>query len=103
MIRLLYRASDAGVHVRLIIRGITCIIPGKKELSENIEAISIVDRYLEHARVFIFHNGGKEKIFCSSSGYEERNLSFRIETAFPIYDEEIREQIFIPHGSAVAG
>ena len=93
MIRLLYHASDVGVHVRLIIRGITCIIPGRKHLSDNIEAISIVDRYLEHARVFIFHNGGKEKIYLSSADMMERNLSFRIETAFPIYDEDIRDQI----------
>lgn len=93
MIKLLYKASDAGVRVRLIIRGITCIIPGVKNLSENIEAISIVDRYLEHARIFIFHNGGHEKIYCSSADMMERNLSFRIEAAFPIYDEEIRQQI----------
>lgn len=93
MIKLLYRASDTGVKVKLIIRGITCILPGRKDLSENIEAISIVDRFLEHARIFIFHNGGNKKIYCSSADLMERNLSFRIETAFPLYDKDIKEQI----------
>jgi len=93
MIRHLYQCSKAGVKIKLIIRGICCIQVGKKKLSDHIEAISIVDRFLEHARVFIFYHGGKEKMYCSSADWMERNLSFRIETAFPIYDQRIRDQI----------
>lgn len=93
IIRRLYQCSRAGVKVKLIIRGICCIQPSRKKLSENIEAISIVDRYLEHARIFLFHHAGRDKIYCSSADWMERNLSFRIETAFPVYDPKIREQI----------
>jgi polyphosphate kinase len=93
MINKLYEASKAGVKVQLIIRGICSLIPGKEGLSENISAISIVDRYLEHARVFIFHHGGEERIYMSSADWMVRNLSYRVETAFPIYDENIRNQI----------
>lgn len=93
MIRHLYQCSKAGVKIKLIIRGICCIQVGKKKLSDHIQAISIVDRYLEHARVFIFHHGGREKVYCSSADWMERNLSFRIETAFPIYDKKLQEQI----------
>jgi polyphosphate kinase len=91
MIDKLYEASQAGVEVKLIIRGICCLIPGKLGLSENIHCISIVDRYLEHSRVFIFHHGGEDLIFLSSADWMVRNLSYRIETAFPIYDPEIRK------------
>jgi len=93
MIRQLYQCSKAGVKIKLIIRGICCIQVGKKKLSDHIQAISIVDRYLEHARVFIFHHGGREKMYLSSADWMERNLSFRIETAFPIYDHRIQEKI----------
>ena len=93
MIEKLYEAGQAGVNIQLIIRGICCIVPSKKEYSENIVGVSIVDRYLEHARVFIFHHSGEEKMYLSSADWMERNLSFRIETAFPIYDAEIRKQI----------
>jgi polyphosphate kinase len=93
MIDHLYRASQAGVKVKLIIRGICCLVPGVKGLSENIEAISIVDRYLEHARVFIYHHGGKKQIYLSSADWMTRNLSHRVETAFPVYSREIRKQI----------
>ncbi len=93
MIKKLYQASEAGVKIKLIIRGICCLIPGLKKYSKNIEAISIVDRFLEHARVFIFHAGGKEKLYLSSADLMERNLSFRIETAFPVYGELMRKQI----------
>lgn len=89
----LYEASNAGVKIRLIVRGICCLVPGLKGLSENIEVISIVDRFLEHARVFIFHNGGDELMYLSSADWMERNLSFRIETIFPIYDPNIRRDI----------
>ncbi|MBK7938741.1 MAG: polyphosphate kinase 1 [Lewinellaceae bacterium] len=89
----LYEASSAGVKIQLIIRGICCLVPGLKNRSENIEVISIVDRFLEHARVFIFHNGGDERIFLSSADWMERNLSFRIETTFPVYDPDLKLEI----------
>lgn len=89
----LYEASQAGVQIRLIIRGICCLVPGLKRFSENIEAISIVDRFLEHARVFLFHNGGNEQIYLSSADWMERNLSFRIETTFPVYDPDLKSEI----------
>lgn len=93
IIRKLYEASKAGVKVQLIVRGICCLVPGVKGMSDNIEVISIVDRYLEHARVFIFHNGGDEKIYLSSADLMQRNLSFRIETAFPVYDRDLKKEI----------
>jgi len=93
MIAKLYRASQAGVRIKMIVRGICSLVPGVPGVSDNIEAISIVDRYLEHARVFIFHNNGKEEIFLSSADWMLRNLSFRVETIFPIYDSAIRRQI----------
>jgi len=93
MIIKLYEASQAGVKVRLIVRGICCLTPGIPGISENIEIISIVDRFLEHSRIFIFHNDGDEKIYVSSADWMYRNLSKRIETAFPIYNEAIKEEI----------
>jgi polyphosphate kinase len=93
MIDLLYEASQAGVKIKLIIRGICCIIPGIKGLSENIEGISIVDRYLEHARVFVFHNNGQEEVYLSSADWMVRNLHFRVETLFPVYDPDISKNI----------
>jgi polyphosphate kinase len=68
-------------------------VAGKKDLSDNITAFSIVDRFLEHSRVFIFHHGGNEKVYLSSADWMERNLSFRIETAFPIYDPVLIREI----------
>jgi len=93
MIQRLYIADQAGVKVNLIIRGICSLVPGMKGYSDNIKAISIVDRFLEHARIFIFHNDGKERIYLSSADWMTRNLSYRIETAFPIYDKDLRAQI----------
>ena len=93
MIKKLYEASQAGVSIKLIIRGICCLVPGVKGWSENIKVISIVDRFLEHARVFIFHNNGEEKIYLSSADWMTRNLSYRVETVFPIYDESIRKEL----------
>jgi polyphosphate kinase len=93
MIEKLYDASEAGVHIELNIRGICSLVAGKKNLSENINAFSIVDRFLEHSRIFIFHHGGQEKIYLSSADWMERNLSFRIETAFPVYDQNIINEI----------
>ena len=93
MVKKLYLASQAGVKIKLIIRGICSLVPGLKGISDNIKAISIVDRFLEHARVFIFHHSGEEKTYLSSADWMVRNLSHRVETAFPIYDEGIRQEI----------
>lgn len=93
MILRLYEASKAGVEIKMIIRGICSLIPGIKGVSDNIEVISIVDRFLEHARVFIFHNGGNERYYLSSADWMVRNLSYRIETIFPIYDPILQAEI----------
>ncbi|MES2284991.1 MAG: polyphosphate kinase 1 [Bacteroidota bacterium] len=93
MIKKLYEASAAGVKIKLIIRGICSLVAGVKGLSENIEAISIVDRFLEHSRVLIFYNGGDEKYFLSSADWMARNFDFRSEVAVPIYDIAIQAQI----------
>ena len=93
MIKKLYQASRAGVPIKMIVRGICSLVPGVKGHSENIQGISIVDRYLEHARVFIFHNKGSNLVYLSSADWMTRNLSWRIETIFPIYDPDIKQQI----------
>lgn len=93
IIEKLYEASQDGVEIKLIVRGICCLIPGVKGLSENIKVISIIDRFLEHSRVFVFHNDGNPKIYLSSGDWMERNLSRRIEVAFPLYDERIRAEM----------
>jgi len=93
MIDKLYEASREGVKIQLIIRGICCLIPGVKGMSENIEAISIVDRYLEHARVYIFANGGQPDIYISSADFMTRNLDARVEVTCPIYDEAIKQEL----------
>lgn len=93
MIEALYRASAAGVEVELIVRGICCLAAGVPGLSENISARSIVDRYLEHGRIFVFHNGGEELCYLASADWMVRNLSRRVEVAFPILDEQIRQEI----------
>ncbi len=93
MIEKLYEASNAGVRIRLIVRSVFSLIPGKKGMSENIEAISIVDRFLEHARVFIFCNGGDEKYYISSADLMTRNLDYRSEVACPIYDRDIQREL----------
>lgn len=93
MIAWLYKASQAGVKVRLIVRGICSLVPDKVGWSENIKAISIVDRYLEHARVFIFENGGQPSYYLASADWMVRNLSYRVETVFPVYDADARRII----------
>lgn len=93
MIMKLYKASKAGVRVRLIIRGACCLMPGEEGFSENIKAISIVDKYLEHARLMIFYNGGKEKVFIGSADWMNRNLSRRVEVCIPILDKEIASNL----------
>lgn len=93
MIHKLYEASNAGVRITLLARGICCAIPGVENMSKNIRAASVVDRYLEHARIYIFHNGGDEKIYLASADWMTRNLSHRIEVGFPIYDPALRKEI----------
>ena len=93
IIKKLYEASAAGVKVQLIVRGICSLIPQKEGLSENIEAVSIVDRFLEHARVYWFANDGNERCYIASADWMERNLHRRIEVACPIYDAKNREEI----------
>lgn len=93
MIDKLYDASLAGVKVKLIIRGICCLVPGVKKLSENIEAISIVDNYLEHSRLFIFCNNDDPEVFISSADFMTRNIDARVEVTCPIYDIEIKNDL----------
>ena len=89
----LYMASKAGVKIKLIVRGICCLVPGVPGLSENIEAISIVDKFLEHPRVYVFENGGDKKVYISSADFMSRNLDQRVEISVPIYDEDIKQEI----------
>ena len=89
----LYDAAKAGVEINLIVRGICCLITESTGFDRPIRAISIVDEFLEHARVWIFNNGGKEKIFISSADWMTRNLDHRVEASCPIFDEGIRREI----------
>ena len=93
MMQKIYEASQAGVKVQLIVRGIFGMQIGLPGLSENITAISIVDKYLEHSRIFLFGNGGDEKMYISSADWMPRNLNRRIEIACPVYNQEIREEL----------
>jgi len=88
----LYQASKSGVNIDLIVRGICCLIPGKK-FSRNITITRIVDRYLEHARVFVFNNNGRQEMYMASADLMNRNLNRRIELAFPVYDEDIKKEV----------
>ena len=93
IIRALYRASIAGVKVDLIIRGICCLRPGIKGVSENIQVRSIIGRFLEHTRVFYFHNNGDPNLYCASADWMPRNLFHRVEACFPIEEKRPRDQI----------
>jgi polyphosphate kinase len=93
MIAKLYEASNAGVKIRMIVRGACALVPGLRGYSEHIEVISIVDRLLEHARVFVFHHGGEERTFISSADWMTRNLDHRSETAAPIFDEVSKREL----------
>lgn len=93
MIDKLYDASRAGVKIKLIIRGICCLIPGVQGMSENIEAVSIVDNFLEHSRVYIFGNNGKPEVYISSADFMARNLDARVEVTCPIYEPEIKQEL----------
>ena len=93
MVNLLYKASQAGVEIRLIVRGFTCLVPGIEGISENIEMTSIVDRFLEHGRIYKFHNNGEPLIFMGSADWMSRNLDRRIEVLTPIYDDDIYREL----------
>src|SRR6187431_1226570 len=93
MIEKLYEASRAGVKIELIVRSICCVAPGIEGQSENITIRRIVDRYLEHARVFMFYNNGEPEIYMGSADWMNRNLYSRIEVIFPIYDEKMKKEI----------
>ena len=92
IIELLYKASNAGVKIRLLVRGFTCLIPGIKGMSENIYITSIVDRYLEHGRIYLFENNGHEEIYFGSADWMTRNLDRRIEVIAPVYDENVKQE-----------
>ncbi|MCF8335485.1 MAG: polyphosphate kinase 1 [Bacteroidales bacterium] len=93
MMEKLYEASQAGVIIKLIIRSICSLKPGVPGLSDNIEAISIVDKFLEHSRIFYFYHGGNEKVYISSADWMVRNLDRRIEVTCPVYDPEIKREL----------
>ena|SRR5690554_1318152 len=92
MIDKLYHASRAGVKIQLIVRGICCLIPGVPGMSDNIEAISIVDNLLEHSRIYIFGNNDEPEIYISSADWMTRNIDERVEVSCPVYDDEIKQQ-----------
>jgi polyphosphate kinase len=89
----LYRASQAGVKIQLIVRSACCLRPGIPGISDNIEVISIVDRFLEHSRIFYFHAGGEENLFLSSADWMPRNMDRRIELLIPIFDQKAKERL----------
>jgi polyphosphate kinase len=93
VIRALYEASNAGVRIDLIVRGMCCLRPGVPGVSENIRVRSIVGRFLEHSRCYCFHNGGRDEIYCASADWMDRNFFRRIELMFPIRDESMRTRI----------
>lgn len=89
----LYEASAAGVKIRLIVRSICCLVPGLPGVSENITITRIVDRYLEHGRIFCFYNNGEEELYLGSADWMNRNIYHRIEVCFPVYDEAIKKEL----------
>lgn len=93
MIQKLYEAAKAGVELRLIIRGIFCMLSENRKFAVPVKAISIVDGYLEHARVWVFHNNGKEKVYISSADWMLRNMEHRVEATCPVWNKEIKEEL----------
>jgi polyphosphate kinase len=89
----LYAAAKAGVKIRMIIRGICCMYTQNKKFKKKVRAISIVDEYLEHARVMIFHHDGKEKVFISSADWMVRNIDHRVEATCPVLDKVIQNEL----------
>jgi len=90
LISALYEASNCGVKIELIVRGICCLVPGVEGLSENIRVISIVGRFLEHSRLFYFYNNGKEEVYLGSADMQQRNLDRRVEVVFPVKDAHLK-------------
>ncbi|MBA9078352.1 polyphosphate kinase 1 [Rufibacter quisquiliarum] len=93
MIQQLYAASQAGVKIELLVRGICSLLPGIPGVSDNITVRSIVDRYLEHGRIYVFGNGGEEIVYIASADWMNRNLSRRVEVGFPLYNPALRQEI----------
>jgi polyphosphate kinase len=93
LIRKLYDASQAGVKVKLIVRGICSLIPGISGMSDNIEVIHIIGRYLEHSRILAFGNGGKPLYYLTSADWMVRNIEHRIEVSIPVLDEDIQSEL----------
>ena len=93
VIEKLYEASQAGVEIKLLVRGVCCLKAGVQGLSENIQVYSIIDRFLEHSRIFIFGNGGDELTYASSADWMKRNFDNRFELMFPIEDKEIKKEV----------
>jgi polyphosphate kinase len=93
VIEALYRASAAGVEIKLNIRGICCLRPGVPDLSKNISVVSIIDRFLEHARILYFHHGGDRRIFISSADWMPRNLDRRVELLVPVEDRALKDRL----------
>ena len=93
LIQKLYEAARAGVQIKLIIRGIFCMLTENKKYEKPVRAISIVDEYLEHARVWVFHNRGKEKVYISSADWMRRNLEHRVEVTCPVWHEELKQEL----------
>ncbi|WP_397362620.1 polyphosphate kinase 1 [Olleya sp. R77988] len=93
MIDKLYEASQAGVKIDMVVRGICCLVPGIKGVSENIEVVSIIDKFLEHTRLYVFCNNDKPKVYISSADWMTRNIENRVEVTCPIYDQTIKEEL----------
>ena len=93
IIEMLYRASQAGVRIDLIIRGICCLRPGMPGVSDNIRVISIVDKYLEHSRIAYFQNGDEPEVFLASADWMPRNFRRRVEIMFPIEDPQLQRRL----------
>ncbi len=93
VISALYTASQAGVKIDLLIRGICCLKPGVPDVSENIRVHAVIDRFLEHARIFHFENGGEDEVYCSSADWMPRNFRRRVEAMFPILDEQVKRRV----------
>ncbi|APY07021.1 polyphosphate kinase 1 [Winogradskyella sp. J14-2] len=93
MVDKLYEASRAGVKIQMIVRGLCCLIPGVQGMSENIEIISIVDKFLEHTRLYIFSNNDNPAVYISSADWMTRNIEHRVEVSCPIYDEDIKQEL----------
>ena len=93
IIKALYKASQKGVQIRLLIRGICCLRPGITGVSENIEVRSIIGRFLEHSRIFVFKNGGDEEMYISSADWMPRNLDRRVELMIPIFEPVLKDYL----------